>query len=279
MKPSPPDTEPPRFTAHAVSSFEHAGQTVFRSASASSAVSQTDAEARAKAAARLRAEAAGRGQVLRHDHDRYPYPERVLVEPVLERVTAGGHEIARLTRNGYGATVLNAYAVMFVDVDTEKDSSNAATEALVDSKQAIAALAALCDRRADVRFRVYQTRAGLRYLCTSRLFDPASGEAAEVLALLHSDQRYRLLCRVQKCFRARLTPKPWRCLQAAPPPSGLFGRLKAAASAAKAADPAHFAACRYLETIGRAEPIEPAAQTIWEIHDRLAGAASPKPLA
>ncbi len=272
---------PPRFTAWAVAAAEKAGQTVYRSASATSAVSQKDAEAKAHEAARRRAEGAGPGPRIPHVDDRYPYPERVVVEPVLDRIVAADHEIGRLTRNGYGATVLNAYAVMFVDVDTEKDTSNAPAETLVDAGQAIAALGDLCARRHELAFRVYQTRAGLRYLCTSRLFDPASSEASEILAALHSDRRYRVLCRVQRCFRARLTPKPWRCRLplAAQPKRGIFTRLTGGMGSGGLTNPDYFATCRFLQAVGTDIPVDATARVIWELHDRLTEAVSTKPLA
>jgi hypothetical protein len=50
------------------------------------------------------------------------------------------------------------------------------------------------------------------------LFDPASDEVATLLGELGCDPLYVRLCRSQQSFRARLTPKPWRC-GAAPAPS------------------------------------------------------------
>jgi len=41
-------------------------------------------------------------------------------------------------------------------------------------------------------------------------FDPIGAEALDILQQLNSDELYVRLCRSQKCFRARLTPKPWR---------------------------------------------------------------------
>ena len=58
-----------------------------------------------------------------------------------------GRELARLTRNAYGATVLNAYNVMFVDVDTTDDTSNTVDEVIVEKRQAVD-LSVVCARRA-----------------------------------------------------------------------------------------------------------------------------------
>ena len=61
------------------------------------------------------------------------------------------------------------------------------------------------------KFRLYETAAGLRLLFTDRLYNPTSEEVAALLDVLGSDKLYRRLTVKQECFRARLTPKPWRC--------------------------------------------------------------------
>ena len=285
----PPEELPasPRFTAHAVSCFERAGKKIFRGATAASAVSEADAREQARQVAHRRCELAADGQPVRHMLDRYPYPERTVVEPVVQRLAAAddaGRELARLTRNAYGATVLNAYNVMFVDVDTTDDTSNTVAEVIVEKRQAVEALGRVCAARSDLHFRVYATKAGLRYLCTSRLFDPTAAETQELMELLLSDKRYRVLCRVQKCFRARLTPKPWRCeASAAAAPSGVMGALRAlfqARTPGLAAAPAsEFVACRFMEEVGRPPVRHPDAQAVFKLHDSLSGAFSNKPLA
>jgi hypothetical protein len=64
---------------------------------------------------------------------------------------------------------------------------------------------------------IYQTAGGLRVIVADRAFDPSSDEAGELLARMGSDPLYVRLYRNQKSFRARLTPKPWRCGHHAPP--------------------------------------------------------------
>ena len=60
-------------------------------------------------------------------------------------------------------------------------------------------------------WRIYRTRAGLRLLATQGLVEADSDVADGVFEALSADPLYRKLCKTQKCFRARLTPKPWRC--------------------------------------------------------------------
>ncbi|HEU4679594.1 MAG TPA: hypothetical protein VFS35_08750, partial [Terrimicrobiaceae bacterium] len=64
---------------------------------------------------------------------------------------------------------------------------------------------------------IYQTAGGLRVILADRTVDPSSEEAIRLLEHLGSDPLYVRLCRNQKSFRARLTPKPWRCGYHAPP--------------------------------------------------------------
>jgi len=43
-----------------------------------------------------------------------------------------------------------------------------------------------------------------------KTFDPSEEAAFEFMRKLGSDPIYMLMCRNQKCFRARVSPKPWR---------------------------------------------------------------------
>ncbi len=113
----------------------------------------------------------------------------------------------------------------------------------------------------------------------------ASGHVMQATALLDAfdaDPLYRRLCKNQECFRARLTPKPFRC--GSPNPPGRFpftGDQKSEyerwdASYRKQAE--NYSTCRYVETIG---PIECRTdlQGLIELHDGLTKALSDKPLA
>lgn len=276
-----PPTETPCYTGWATAYVELNGRKFFRSASASSPISFVDAEQQARKLARERAEAAAAGKQPLTSDGTYPYPERVLVEPVLERLVvpgpSGSHEIARVTRNSYDASVLNAYNVMFVDVDTTTDSSNAPEEKTVSQSEALEALADLIYSRPELQFRIYATKAGLRYLCTSHLFDPVSSESQDILKRLKADKRYTLLCRVQKCYRARLSPKYWRCVLKPTKKRGFFSRLLG--SNETRVNPRQFATCHYLETVGTNTIILPEIALVLRLHDEASEAFSAKPLA
>jgi len=63
---------------------------------------------------------------------------------------------------------------------------------------------------------IYRTAGGLRVIVADRAIDPSSEEAGRLLDRMGSDPLYIRLCRNQRSFRARLTPKPWRCGHHAP---------------------------------------------------------------
>ncbi|MFV0680388.1 hypothetical protein [Ottowia sp.] len=120
--------------------------------------------------------------------------------------------------------------------------------------QALAGVDAFVAARPGWGVRVYDTPAGLRLLATHRTFAPDDPEVQAFFSAAGADPHYVALCRVQQCFRARLTGKPWRM--------GLDGRPGAwpAALAQQAARndwlrrydaaAAQFAACRLSHTLG-----------------------------
>lgn len=207
--------------------------------------------------------------------ERYSYGDRPLREEVVREMPAGGAATdapdAALTRNSYGAVVLNAARAFFIDVDvpsaegqsssTSSSSSTAAGQnpvnAILDAvdslplpsglksifgsfRQAVAPAApaappapppAPADPQSaalgrlrqwvashpEWRVRVYRTHSGLRYLVTHAPFAPTDPDAQAAMQALGADPQYVTLCAVQKSFRARLTPKPWRIGMDNPP--------------------------------------------------------------
>ena len=137
---------------------------------------------------------------------------------------------AAIARNSYGCLVLNTAQIMFVDVDApEPKSSGGFFAGLFGKKkpapvenplqaELLAKAQQIVQRTPDWGWRVYKTRAGFRLMATHKLFDPAAGEWETVFEELGADPLYWQLCKSQKCYRARLTPKPWRCSVAEKPP-------------------------------------------------------------
>ena len=161
----------------------------------------------------------------------YDYLEHPLREEIVASIGETGGEEAVLTRNRYGALVLNTARVCFADVDfplprpanlldalcLRFSPSRRRAQAGALQEETIRAVRDWAGRNPERSLRIYRTAAGLRLLFTDRLYDPASDEVAALLAELGSDALYRRLTLKQECFRARLTPKPWRCGCTRPP--------------------------------------------------------------
>jgi hypothetical protein len=220
--------------------------------------------------------------------NRYSYGngEHPLREPLIQPVP--GAE-ALLSRNAYGALVLNAARVFFADIDLPEPPSGGLLAGLFGKKPADPAEAALAQLRAwharqpDWGLRIYRTRAGLRVLATHDTFDPVSSGTQQLLASLGSDPLYATLCRVQACFRARLTPKPWRIGLNAPSLRYPFetraheARFQDWLQRYEAAAP-RYAVCRLLAELGPRSQI-PEAAAVLAIHDRYACPPGNLPLA
>jgi hypothetical protein len=180
--------------------------------------------------------------------------------------TVGGDAI--VTRNRYGALVLNTARVPFIDVDSPAS--------------ALDRVRAACGRFPQTSFRIYRTAAGFRLLATDLLLDPASAQAQELLADFSADPFFVKLCKLQASFRARLTPKPWRCGCALPP--GSFPREGSAGIAfAKWLQEYEGAirsraTCELVETQGSGRTLPEASEIVAE-HDRACRVGEKAPLA
>jgi len=243
------------------------GRSLYRSGVGVSDVSAVDAEVEARARAERAVAAALSG---RESAGGYAYQADRRLEPDVESIRGPAGEVARVTVNAYGSLVINAQSAMFVDVDTgdeiDEPRDIAVPEDLVD----------LVARRADLGFRVYRTLAGWRYLCTTATFDPASDEVHTLLTELGSDEKYIALCRRQRTFRARITPKPWRAKRW-PLTPGVSG-LERSALADLIQRTWKFATARYITSAG-SSVMSPDVRPVVEYHDRWAQAHVMKPLA
>lgn len=138
----------------------------------------------------------------------------------------------------------------------------------------------------DWHLRLYRTPAGLRVMALHRLFDPGEPEVAEFFEQLSTDPLYVRMCLKQQCFRARVSPKPWRVgiqthIKPRPGmwpvnPARLPDRIRWVESYEQAAKP--FASCKFLEKLGP-DRAHPSALEVQHLHDELCQATSSKPLA
>lgn len=215
--------------------------------------------------------------------NKYLYSDQILREPVIEEV----HNSV-ISRNAYGCLVLNTADVMFVDIDFPEEKSTGFLSLFTSKSkdvqaETIAQIEAWTEENPQWGWRVYRTFAGLRLLATNGLFAPDSPETAAVFEALGSDPLYRVLCKVQKCFRARLTPKPWRCdLQAPtvrwPWTSEEDAKYFSDWQKAYELEIKNYATCQLVKIIGNPN-IHPSVQPIIDLHDKLSDVYTDLPLA
>lgn len=245
------------------------GRRVFRSGVGVSIMSVADARQIAEDQARRALEdlLAGREGAL----GGYAYLANRRAEPLVEVLRGATGESARITVNAYGSIVMNATAALFADVDTGDRGPKPRAEPPPEN------LATVLAARPDLAVRTYRTRAGWRYLCTNRTFDPAGDDARDLLEDLGADARFIVLCRAQRSFRARLTPKPWRAGQRTLP---VFpARAIAREDLQRHIDRTwKYATARFVERVGPDKTVLELRDVV-EYHDRWTQAMSTKPLA
>jgi hypothetical protein len=249
-------------------------------------------EAQQKADDRIRelAQRVGFGETL----NRYGYDERPLREEIVQGVDNDrGSEVAIVTRNLYGALVLNAANAMFIDIDfADKGTAGSAgggfswgfgKRAPSQEDQHVERITSWANSHPDVGLRVYRTAAGLRCLITNQTFEPTRSHALDVLRAFESDQLYVRLCKAQDCFRARLTPKPWRCNMT--PPPWRYPWANADAEINYRVWERHYeqvsrsyAVCQLVKQLGPHE-VHPDVAPVLTLHDHLTGVEVDRPLA
>jgi len=220
----------------------------------------------------------------------YAYGSRPVREEILRELPGAADGLAAVvTRNVYGCEVLNTAHAMFVDVDLPPPKPWRSLGRLFGRRavdpveERIEELRRLVETDPWSAARVYRTAAGLRLLITDRLFEPASAEAERLMTACGADPAFVRLCRGQKSFRARLTPKPWRCGAGRPPGrhpredpamQEAFERWLATYEAAASG----WATCDLLAELGSGrvhEDIEP----LLRLHDQATRCGSGLPLA
>jgi hypothetical protein len=197
------------------------------------------------------------------ERNQYQYGDRPIPEPLIRQFDSW----AAVTRNLYGALVLNVDHLMFVDID----QGNA-----LDSIRTVA-------ERHNLSARVYRTAGGFRVIVPHVRYAPNTPETDALLTEFRSDPLYMRLCRTQCSFRARLTPKPWRCNFRKPPVEFPFETPQAATQfrqweAEYDRHSAPYATCRYEITFGGVR-ILPEFETLIEYHDQETRANANLPLA
>jgi hypothetical protein len=289
----------PRFWAKAEKSVTIANQAYHFVAWKGSDSSLNDAQRLAEEALAERITRKERGEKL----GQYPKDGVPLREEMIEDIKDSRNErIAAITRNAAGCLVLNTARVMFIDLDIVNAPYLHGTlrgclaslftgwlrrlspaETRSDEEKVLEHIRTWHSNHPEWAMRVYKTKRGFRLLVTHALFNPRDANVTQVMQELGADKRYMLLCGAQSCFRARLTPKPWRIKLQKPstrypwetPEQELLQReweehyhqvIK------------HYSVCTFVETLGSSN-VHLEAEQILRIHDSYVLDASNKPLA
>ena len=218
----------------------------------------------------------------------YFYGKAPLREEIVRAVTSS--DAAIVTRNRYGALVLNTARVPFIDVDLPAGGGGGGfLKSLFGGRKTSAFEITLgkvreaCARHSRTTFRIYRTAAGFRILATDLLIRPESQQALDLLNDFGADPFFVKLCRLQSSFRARLTPKPWRC--ECPLPPGSHPRTDPEAQGKFAEWLARYeeksrrlAVCEFVETKGPGRTIEEVGPIVLD-HDAACRVGAGLPLA
>ncbi|QDU91582.1 hypothetical protein Pla175_50120 [Pirellulimonas nuda] len=266
-----------------------------------SETNEHEARERARSAAQRIADWLAKGKREEAPGGEYAYLTRPAREEIVQELGDDDHPAAVVTRNRYGALVLNTRELMFIDADVPKPPPQPVAAALLGAVRRLFGGAANQPPAADpaelvldgirawsaanpsVALTVYRTAAGFRCVVTNQAISARSELSESILAGLDSDPLYRRLCKSQECFRARLTPKPWRVGLGQPRREFPF---EDAAHEAEHRDWVHgydaacegFAACARVERLGPEETISALAPLV-ELHDRMTLCDSGLPLA
>jgi len=222
--------------------------------------------------------------VLFADIDFDDAPSRPLALLVLGLLVCGAIALGWAIRWGLGCVALVLVLLAFYPIATwlqrwlTKRSGG-------HEQQAKLRIEKFLSTRPEWHVRLYRTPAGLRVLATHVTFDPGDTAVAECFQALGTDPIYVRMCLRQHCFRARVSPKPWRI--------GISQHMKPVAvwpvDPARLPERRHwietyeqaaqsYASCHFLETLGSGV-VHPAVADVQRIHDELCQANGTLPIA
>lgn len=189
-----------------------------------------------------------------------------------------------ITRNRYGAQVMNAESLMFLDIDKpkaslggffKKSSPEQDKEKIFEMVRKLAS----ASKYKGLAFRLYETYQGARVIVLGKNFDPLDSDTFNMMKEFNCDSLYTAICRKQGCFRARLTPKPRRIkmesYKVKYPREGMDGAFESWLQSYER-ESRNYSVCRFIEqigvsTFGTTEAVR--------IHDEVTGATARQPLA
>ena len=191
---------------------------------------------------------------------------------------------AAITRNRYGAQVLNVEKLMILDIDKPLPSKGIGGlfKKMADKRSRKAEIFDMVRRLAtkysQYGFRIYETYQGARVIVLGRDFDPRSDETKKMMDEFNCDPLYTMLCIKQGCYRARLTPKPHRLRMQRykvkfPRDANDFQFERWLAEYESKSR--SFSVCKLIEQVGMSHSLP----EVVRLHDDIAGVAFPQRLA
>ena len=154
-------------------------------------------------------------------------------------------------------------------------------------KKALARVHAFHAQEPEWHLRVYRTPKGLRVLVLHDTMLPDDPEVLAFFKAIGADPLYVRMCQQQQCFRARVSPKPWRM--------GIGQRIRAW-NGLTPVDPMRaeerrtwvrsydqvaegYASCHWIETLGTAHRMTAHTNKVLAMHDALSQAREELPMA
>jgi hypothetical protein len=181
-----------------------------------------------------------------------------------------------ITRNRYGAQVLNAEKLLILDIDKPKSSfgdlfkKKDAAQDKIKIFEMVKKLASTSKYQAYA-FRIYETYQGARVIVLGKDFNARDPDTGRIMSEFHCDRLYMTLCQKQGCFRARLTPKPYRMnlrrYKVQFPREGDDAELQGWLADYER-ESRNFSTCRFVEQVGTRHSINDVVQ----FHDEITGA-------
>ncbi|CAA6801244.1 MAG: Unknown protein [uncultured Thiotrichaceae bacterium] len=145
----------------------------------------------------------------------YEYTRGILAEKIHEELIDDDKKLqAVVTENRYGSLCLNTPSVAFIDLD--KPGSKVKIKLQSQEKQAPYkqwienSVKEYFGKNTEQSGVLYETAEGMRLVFTHDLFTVSEAKQQGFFDIPYCDPLYVKMCEIQECFRARLTPKPWR---------------------------------------------------------------------
>jgi len=190
-------------------------------------------------------------------------------------------EHSAITRNRYGAQVLNVERMMILDIDKPKPTGGLfkKKDTRPPKEQIFEMVKTLATTKyQNYAFRIYETYQGARVIVLGRDFDPRDRETKKMMDEFNCDPLYTLLCIKQGCYRARLTPKPsrmkFRGYKVKYPREGDDSEFLRWVSEYESMS-RNFSVCRLVEQVGASHYVT----EVVRLHDEVTGVDYRQPLA